>query len=105
MQWSQLKKQVESRFAPSMAGRVELRTTSYRHTHDAEGRGWITIDKEEVHNFCTLRYWIEQGNLLRGIREANGATDYRDPAQRADYYHAYEQVETILDQRGIQSQY
>lgn len=104
MQWSKLKKRVESRFAPSMAGRVELRTTNYRTAHDWEGRGWITIDKEEVHNFCTLKYWIERNALLEGIRAANGATDYREPSQRADYYHAYEQADAILEQRGIMSQ-
>jgi hypothetical protein len=104
MQWSKLKKRVESRFAPSMAGRVELRTTNYRTAHDWEGRGWITIDKEEVHNFCTLKYWVERNALLLGIRAANGATDRRDPAQRADYYHAYEQADAILEQRGILSQ-
>jgi hypothetical protein len=104
MQWSRLKKQVESRFASSMAGRVELRTTHYRHSHDSEGRGWITIDKEEVHNFCTLKFWVEQNALLEGIRSANNVTDYRDPAQRDGYYHAYEQAEAILDQRGVRSQ-
>jgi hypothetical protein len=103
MQWSRLKEQIESRFASSMAGRVELRITSYRHTHDAEGRGWITIDKKEAHNFCTLKFWIEQGLLLEGIRAANNATDYHDPAQRAGYYHAYEQADAILDQRGVRS--
>jgi hypothetical protein len=74
MQWSRLKKQVESRFAPSVAGRVELRTTNYRHVHDGEGRGWITIDKEEVHNFCTLKYWVERNLLLAGIREAKASS-------------------------------
>jgi hypothetical protein len=47
MQWSQMKKQVESFFAPSVAGRVELRSTSYRRSHDGEGRVWITLDGEE----------------------------------------------------------
>ena len=61
MPWTKLKKQVEQRFAPSVAGRVELRTTSYRHAHDFAGRGWITVDKAEVHNFCTHKYWVELG--------------------------------------------
>jgi hypothetical protein len=103
MPWSRLKKQVESRFAATMVGRVELRATSYRHTHDEEGRGWITLDKEEVHNFCTIRFWIEQGTLLQGIRAANSATDFHDPAQRAEYYHAYEQADEILEERGVRS--
>ena len=56
-----------------------------------------------MHNFCTLSFWIEQATLLEGIRSANNVTDYRDPAQRAGYYHAYEQAEANLDQRGVRS--
>jgi hypothetical protein len=81
MQWSKLKARVESFFAPAVAGRVELRTTNYRHVHDGAGRGWITIDGREVYNFCTQKYWVEGNALSEGIRTANRATDWRDPAQ------------------------
>lgn len=100
MQWSRLKKEVESRFAPSVAGRVELRTTNYRQVHDWEGRGWITIDKEEVHNFCTLKYWVERNKLLEGFQD----TDWREPAQRAGYERARDEAEGILEKRGVLSQ-
>ncbi|MEA2558967.1 MAG: hypothetical protein QOH06_471 [Acidobacteriota bacterium] len=104
IQWSKLKKQVEQRFAPSVAGRVELRTTNYRHAHDSTGRGWITVDKTEVHNFCTLKYWVEHNALASGIREANSAMDWRDPAQRAGYYEAGDQADAILEMRGVVTQ-
>jgi hypothetical protein len=101
MQWSKLKTRVEAYFAPAVAGRVELRTTNYRHVHDGMGRGWITIDGREIHNFCTLRHWIERNALAAGIREANGATDWTDPAQASAYYEAGAQTMEILEKRGI----
>ena len=101
MQWSKAKRKVELLFAPSVAGRVELRVTGYRDAHDAEGRGWITIDRTEAWSFCTFRYWVEGGKLERGIREASQGLDYRDPAQREAYYEAYEQAQEILARRGI----
>ena len=104
MQWSRLKKEVESHFSPSVAGRVELRITNYRWAHDWEGRGWITIDKHEVHNFCTHKYYVEYNKLVDGIRAANHATDWCDPKQRDDYDQADAQANAILEQRGVMSQ-
>jgi hypothetical protein len=71
MQWSKAKRRVEMLFAPGLAGRVELRVTGYRAAHDAERRGWITIDGEEAWSFCTLRYYVERNELENGIRSAN----------------------------------
>jgi hypothetical protein len=103
MQWSKLKKSVEAHFAPAVAGRVELRSTSYRHVHDGEGRGWITIDKEEVHDFSTLKYFVERNNLAGGIRKANRAEDWMDPEQRAQYFEAGEAADEILEKKGVVS--
>ncbi len=104
MQWSKLKKQVESRFAPAVAGRVELRTTNYRKVNDWEGRGWITLDKNEIYNFCTQKYLFERWKLSKGIQEANRATDFLDPAQREGYYRGLDAAEEILDRQGVASQ-
>ncbi len=57
MQWSRLKAGVESRFATSMRRRVQVRVTSYRHAHDGEGRGWITLDRQEVFDASTLKHY------------------------------------------------
>lgn len=53
--WSDLKKRVESFFADSVKGRVELRTTRYRAAMNRMGRAWVTIDGCEVASFCTFR--------------------------------------------------
>jgi hypothetical protein len=53
MQWSQLKKRIEERLAKSVRSRVVLGSTTYRHSHDMEGRGWIAIDKQEILNIPT----------------------------------------------------
>jgi hypothetical protein len=60
MQWSKLKQRVERFFAPSVAGRVELRATRYRGAHDATGRGYITVDGREVWNLCSLAFEKEE---------------------------------------------
>jgi hypothetical protein len=105
MQWSKLKSRVEALLAPTVAGRVEFRTTSYRHAHDGEGRGWITVDGEEAASFCTLRHAIERSKLEDGLRAANSGVSFRDPAQREAYYAAASQAEEILEKQGIVSQH
>src|SRR5690349_4043454 len=104
MQWSRLKKAVESLFAASVAGRVELRLTNYRHVHDGEGRGWITVDRTEVHQFSTLQYYVESNHLVGELREINGTTDWRVPDQREGYREAQAQGDAILLARGIAHQ-
>ena len=59
MQWSQLKKRIEERLAESVRGRIALGSTVYRHSHDEEGRGWIAIDKQEILNMATIKYYME----------------------------------------------
>lgn len=61
MQWSKRKKNVEGFFSDLVFGRIELRTTHYRGSHDEEGRGYITFDKTEIWSICTLSFYsIEQ---------------------------------------------
>lgn len=105
VQWSKAKKRAESLFAPKTTGRVELRTTNYRHVHDWEGRGWITIDGVEAWNFCTLRYCVERNELEHGLRDANQALDFSEPEQREAYFSASRDADTILERQGKVSQY
>jgi hypothetical protein len=99
-----LKKAVESLFAGSVAGRVQLRYTNYRHVHDGEGRGWITVDKTEVHQFSTLEYYVES-NKLAGAIAINGTTDWKDPDQCEGHREAKTQSDDILLGQGIATQY
>jgi hypothetical protein len=51
MKWSKLKKLVEERFSPALAGRVSIYSTRYGNC--TCGRAWLTIDGQEIANFCT----------------------------------------------------
>ena len=51
MKWSKLKCLVEDRFSPALAGRVSIYSTRYGNC--TCGRAWITVDGEEIANFCT----------------------------------------------------
>jgi hypothetical protein len=51
MKWSKLKKQVEDSFAESIKGRVHIYSTHYQCSC---GRGWITVDGEELVDLSTM---------------------------------------------------
>jgi hypothetical protein len=53
MKWSKLKKRVEENLADSVKGKVEFFTTAYRKPNSINGRGWITVEKEEIVNFSS----------------------------------------------------
>lgn len=74
MKWSKLKKNVEILFADSVKGRVELRSTRYRGTHDEEGRGYITFDKDEVFSACTLTFYSVEAKLQSLILKGEDAS-------------------------------
>lgn len=51
MKWSKLKKLVEDSFAGSVRGRVQIYSTHYQCSC---GRGWITVDGEELVDLSTM---------------------------------------------------
>ena len=51
MRWSKVKKLVEESFAGSVQGRVQIYSTRYQCSC---GRGWITIDGEELVDLSTM---------------------------------------------------
>jgi hypothetical protein len=51
MRWSKLKKLVEESFAESVRGRVRVYSTRYQQC--SCGRGWITVDGEELVDLST----------------------------------------------------
>lgn len=52
--WSKIKKKLESFICDSLKGRVQFTVLNYRKAHDQTGRAFITVDKKEVLNMCTL---------------------------------------------------
>jgi len=76
MQWSKRKKKVEGFFSDSVQGRVELRSTHYRGTHDEEGRGYITYDKSEIWSMCTLSFYTVEFERTDEVAIREGITPY-----------------------------
>jgi hypothetical protein len=59
MKWNQIKKRIETMLAASVRERLTFGVTSYRKCHDQLGRGWITIDGQEILNMPSLDFDIE----------------------------------------------
>jgi hypothetical protein len=53
-QWSKVKKKLDSFRCEILKDRVQFTVTNYRRAHDQLGRAWITVDKKEVLNMCTI---------------------------------------------------
>ncbi|PCJ19742.1 MAG: hypothetical protein COB04_05390 [Gammaproteobacteria bacterium] len=83
MQWSKRKKKVEGFFSDLVRGRVELRSTHYRGSHDDEGRGYITFDKNEIWSMCTLSFYSIEYDRIDGIVERENISPYE--AQKIAY--------------------
>jgi hypothetical protein len=61
MQWSKLKSLVEERFAPALGRRVAIFSTRYGDC--TCGRAWITVDGDQIANFCTrAEYAVASGS-------------------------------------------
>ncbi|UPM52843.1 hypothetical protein MY490_13495 [Gottfriedia acidiceleris] len=53
-QLSKVKKKLEGFICDSLKNRVQFTVTNYRKAHDQLGRAFITVDKKEVLNMCTI---------------------------------------------------
>ena len=100
MRWSKLKKEIESGFADSVQGRVEVWTTRYRGAHDQEGEGWMTVDKVRVHSMGSLTHMIDFYRRVEEIRIEEDCEDYHDPADQVGYYGAIDVVDDALQSEG-----
>jgi hypothetical protein len=104
MPWSRLKQQVESRFADTLRGRLELHTAHYRHAHDADGRLWLTIDGRELVNLCEARAnrarWKLESELEAVLAPPNGRS-----ADAAARKQASDQALELTRKQGILGQH
>ncbi|MER1954814.1 MAG: hypothetical protein ABS865_04710 [Desemzia incerta] len=53
-QWSKLRKRLENLICESLRERVKFSVTNYHKAHEQMGRAFISVDKNEVFNMCTL---------------------------------------------------
>jgi hypothetical protein len=67
MRWSRIQKRFEELIAPALRGRVKVHVTAYRETKRFDlGRGWITVDGEEVVSIQIPSYYTEHMNFTPG---------------------------------------
>ncbi|SKA79261.1 hypothetical protein SAMN05443428_10325 [Caloramator quimbayensis] len=71
MRWSKLKKQLEDFICPCLRSRVEFWVTNYRKAHDQMGRAYITVDRNEVINMCTIKKEIAVFNAEKELKDNN----------------------------------
>jgi hypothetical protein len=73
--WSAVVKDWEPFLAHSLSGRVRLHATHYRGAHDEEGRGWITLDGEQILSFESLPYLVRIHGHKSELQAIGRSTD------------------------------
>ena len=104
MRWSQLRKQVEDRFAPAVRGRVALHTAHYRHAHDSDGRAWIEVDGREVATMCYFQAGHARRALAQELRAAAGHPNPSTVEGAGPHRDAHDAAVAITRRAGVLSQ-
>jgi hypothetical protein len=104
MKWSQLKVRVEALLAESVKGRVAYYSTRYRHSHDSEGRGWITVDGVQILDMSTLRAWADQHHraaAAMGYPDKAGWDHWDQVRNDANYWQRWHEAEAERLAAGV----
>ncbi|WP_319005625.1 hypothetical protein [Mesobacillus subterraneus] len=100
-QWSKVKKKLDSFKCDSLKDRVQFTVTNYRRAHDQLGRAFITVDKKEVLNMCTIT--SERALISREYEiKREKQIPYTDWSRNLDIWE--EAHDWVLDE-GIFAQY
>ena len=97
MRWSKLKKRVEERMAPSVAGRVRLFVTRYKGEEEDVGRWAIRFDGREVEGLSELTSRWRQEQLRAGGRSADEARGIQLSEGTHDLRQFYRALEDYLN--------
>ncbi|WP_079504648.1 SF0329 family protein [Mesobacillus jeotgali] len=99
--WSKLKRRLDDLICDSLKGRVNFTITNYRRAHDQLGRAFITVDKKEVLNMCTITSDIRinrKNRELHRLRELS-YEDYQVNYEISVIAHE------LVKQEGVYAQY
>lgn len=101
--WSKIKKQLEHFLCEALRHRVCFHNIGYRKAPDHRGRAFITVDKKEVFNMCTMtsaRALYNKEHDMRIERNIKYDISDRETNQKLNDM-AHEQIK----QSGILAQY
>jgi hypothetical protein len=100
MQWSQLKHRVEAQFAPALRGRVQVWAAVYRKPATTDGRGWITLDGEQIHSMADVQAaaaWRALGDALDAAPLAEPDTPGSDWTRQGAHFFTYQDFRRALE--------
>jgi len=80
--WQKMRKELKSFLAPSLTGRVDYLSTSYRQTHDYLGHAQILVDGVPVTDHCDYKVWMAE------IREPADLDRVTNDFKQYDFVHA-----------------
>ena len=101
MRWTKLKSLVESRLADSVRDRVTINATRYGRCHC--GRAWISVDGEEVANFCTRAYYNKELWGLDNQKYEQSLVEYGELSRQLVHKACWEFVHDLPVDEALKS--
>ncbi len=89
--WSDKRKRLEDMLCESLKRRVDYHVTFYTRTHNEGGRGWITLDGDEIFSTDEYGYWRRYKEAFPYLEAARG------PAPK-DYHERHRWYVQVLDE-------
>lgn len=99
MQWIRLKQCFEALVAPSLQGRVKVFATLYRKPATTDGRGWITLDGEQIHSMSDIASDAahrQYSELTARMEEASPLERIRQPEQFFSHWDFREALQACV---------
>lgn len=100
--WSGIKNKLENEYlAESLRGRIQYFATTYRESHDQEGRAAIRYDGKEIVSgswFCKDEQHDENTFIVDDFKLNKGAFDQRD------FYLAFHKYDNQSIEKSLQSE-
>ena len=101
MDWNQLKKRFEALIAPPLQGRVKVWATLYRKPATTDGRGWITLDGEQIHSMGDMVPSATYGRfseMVAAKEEATPGISERELARQPENFFTHWEFREALEE-------
>lgn len=74
---------------------LDTNIVSFILKYEGHGRGWITLDGQEIANFSEIEYEYAHGKITEELQQINDCTDYTNPEEQEGYYLSHEQAHSV----------
>lgn len=110
--WSKIRHKLENEYlAPSLRGHIQYFCTTYKHSHDEEGRASIRLDGNEILKGNYFNFWLKFPEDERNLERRYRPYDFVDETalklgafDQRSFYSAFEKFDNQSIEESLTSE-